>query len=84
MRAMTTVADWHLAQRLDVEPDGRPRALTDWTNGVLYTGVMALARIASDDRYFQAMRRIGDQVRRTTTASPRCSLKCIWNSVSRT
>lgn len=66
MRAMTTVADWQLAQRLDVEPDGKPRALTDWTNGVLYTGVMALARIAPDDRYSAAMRRIGDQVGWTT------------------
>lgn len=49
---MQKVADWQLEN---------PRHDSwDWTNGALYTGIMAIGNIANDEKYYRAMMRIGD------------------------
>ena len=49
---MRKVADWQLQN---------PRHETwDWTNGALYTGIMAVGRVANDEKYFREMIKVGD------------------------
>jgi len=51
---MERVADWQLAH-----PKENPRG---WENGAFYTGVMALAGIADDPRFDQAMLAMGERL----------------------
>ncbi|MDO9255641.1 MAG: DUF4861 family protein [Bacteroidales bacterium] len=49
---MRRVADWQLQN---------PRHETwDWTNGALYTGIMAVGRVANDEKYYKEMIKVGD------------------------
>ena len=49
---MKRVADWQLQN---------PRHETwDWTNGALYTGIMAVGRVANDEKYYREMIKVGD------------------------
>jgi len=49
---MQKVADWQIEN---------PRHETwDWTNGALYSGIMAMGSIANDEKYYREMMRIGD------------------------
>ena len=50
---MTRAADWQLAH-----PSAHPRY--DWTQAAFYTGVMALAEVAPDAKYLDAMRKMGE------------------------
>jgi unsaturated rhamnogalacturonyl hydrolase len=52
LQAMERVASWQLAQ-----PPRHPS--TDWTNGALDAGMMALARISADARYEDALLAMG-------------------------
>jgi rhamnogalacturonyl hydrolase YesR len=49
---MKKVADWQLAN-----PNHAP---TDWTNGALYTGIMALYLATEDDKYLNALLSISE------------------------
>lgn len=53
LTAMERVGDWQIAN------PGR-HATTDWTQGALYTGIMALDRIATNRRFSDEMVRIGE------------------------
>ncbi len=52
LTTMEKVADWQLAQPLRHPPD-------EWTYGALYTGIMALSRIAGTPKYHDAMVAMG-------------------------
>ena len=49
------VGDWQLANP-NLNPEHGP---TEWTQGALYTGIMALYRLTGDDKYRQAMLEMG-------------------------
>ena len=51
---MRKVGDWQLAH-----PGQHPT--TDWTQGALYAGLMALGHLAPDGKYHDAMQKIGEQ-----------------------
>ena len=52
LNIMQKVADWQIKN---------PRhEAWDWTNGALYTGIMALGGIANSEKYYKEMQRIGD------------------------
>jgi unsaturated rhamnogalacturonyl hydrolase len=51
---MERVADWQLAHPSKWKP-------TEWHNGALYTGIMALARVSESPRFREAMVRVGEQ-----------------------
>src|ERR1043165_9212929 len=51
--AMELVGDWQIAN-----PGKHPP--TDWTQGALYTGVMALDKISASPRFREAMVRMGE------------------------
>src|ERR1043165_4755106 len=51
--AMERGGDWQLAN-----PSNHPT--TDWTQGALYTGIMALDQIAHNKRFSEAMIRMGE------------------------
>lgn len=53
IRDMRRVADWQLANPSRHRP-------TDWTQGAFYAGVMALAETANDQKYVEAMVRMGE------------------------
>jgi len=53
LTAMERVADWQLAN------PGKHRP-TDWTQGAGYAGIMALAGISNDPKYFDAMLRMAE------------------------
>ena len=53
LAAMERVADWQLAH-----PSAHPA--TDWTQGVGYTGFMALARVSGNPKYRDAMLAMGN------------------------
>ena len=53
LAVMERVADWQLAN------PGKHR-LTDWTQGALFTGMMALDRLSPSPRFREAMVRIGE------------------------
>ncbi len=53
LAAMERVADWQLANPSKHRP-------TDWTQGAGYTGIMALAGISKDPKYFDAMLQVGE------------------------
>lgn len=52
LRIMRKVADWQLAN-----PSKHPT--TDWTQGAMYTGMMALADLSAESRYRDAMMEVG-------------------------
>jgi rhamnogalacturonyl hydrolase YesR len=53
LATMKRVADWQL-----VHPSKRT-ATDDWTHGAFYTGIMALAQVADEPKYHDAMLRMG-------------------------
>jgi unsaturated rhamnogalacturonyl hydrolase len=53
LRVMVQSADWQLAH-----PSAYPPY--DWTQATFYTGVMALAEVAPDAKYLDAMRKMGE------------------------
>jgi len=53
LAAMERVGDWQIAN-----PGKHPP--TDWTQGALYTGIMALDKISSSPRFREAMVRMGE------------------------
>ncbi len=53
LRVMTRAADWQLAHPSAHAP-------YDWTQAAYYTGMMALAEIAPDGKYLDAMRAMGE------------------------
>jgi unsaturated rhamnogalacturonyl hydrolase len=53
LNAMEQVGDWQLA-------NPSPHKTTDWTQGALYTGMMALGGISGDPKYLDAMLRMGE------------------------
>ncbi|MEO6136368.1 MAG: glycoside hydrolase family 88 protein, partial [Ginsengibacter sp.] len=57
--SMKKVADWQI-QTLETHPWKYPA--TDWTNGALYTGMMAWAKMANDDKYIHFLKSIGDSL----------------------
>jgi rhamnogalacturonyl hydrolase YesR len=54
LATLKKVGDWQLAQ------PPKPRT-DDWTYGALYTGMMALSRIADDPKYHDAMMAMGKE-----------------------
>src|SRR5262245_22521332 len=54
LQVMKEAADWQLAHPSEHRPD-------DWTQAAFYTGVIALAEVSGDARYFQAMRAMGEK-----------------------
>ncbi|MCF7972371.1 MAG: DUF4861 family protein [Phycisphaerae bacterium] len=54
VRVMTQVADWQLA-------NPGTHATTDWTQGALYAGLSAWARMADTETYTQALMAVGDK-----------------------
>jgi len=57
MQYMKKVADW---QWKDIETNGFKFEQKDWTNGALYIGMAAWAKIANDDVYYQKLLKIGN------------------------
>ena len=60
---MRKVADWQIAHpRGDTSANPRGASIqpTGWVQAAGYTGIMALASLTDDARYFDAMRKIGD------------------------
>ncbi len=55
-RIMKKVADW---QWKELETKGWKNPKTDWTNGVMYTGMMAWAKIANDQVYYKKLLDVG-------------------------
>ncbi|MEY4385356.1 MAG: Unsaturated rhamnogalacturonyl hydrolase YteR [Verrucomicrobiota bacterium] len=53
LEAMERVADWQIAH------PGKHK-FTDWTQGALFTGIMALDKISPSPRFREEMKRIGD------------------------
>lgn len=54
LRVMTAAADWQLAHPSAHDP-------WDWTQAAFYTGMMALAKQADDEKYVAAMRAMGEK-----------------------
>jgi len=54
---MKKVADW---QWRDVETNGWKNPKKDWTNGAMYTGMMAWARLANDETYYKKLIQVGE------------------------
>ena len=52
LNAMEQAGDWQLA-------NPSPHKTTDWTQGALYTGMMALGGISGDAKYLEAMLHMG-------------------------
>ncbi|RKR80124.1 rhamnogalacturonyl hydrolase YesR [Mucilaginibacter gracilis] len=56
---MKKVADW---QWKKLETDGWKNPKTDWTNGVMYTGMMAWSKIARNDSYYKKLIDVGNSL----------------------
>lgn len=56
---MKKVADW---QWETLESEGWKRRKTDWTNAVLYAGMMEWARVANDDIYYKKLLEVGEDI----------------------
>lgn len=54
---MKKTADW---QWKDLAENGWKTPKTDWTNGALYTGMMAWGKIANDDTYYKKLIEVGN------------------------
>jgi len=59
-RIMKKVADW---QWKTIETEGWKNPKTDWTNGVMFTGMTAWAKIAPNNSYYQKLREVGQSLR---------------------
>ena len=63
LAVMRKVADWQIANP-HRDPSTKPHASTlpptGWVQAAGYTGIMALAELTNDARYFDAMRKVGD------------------------
>ena len=59
-KTMKKVADWQIHE-LETKPWKYPA--TDWTNGALYTGMMAWAKMANDEKYVLWLKSIGDSLK---------------------
>src|SRR5580700_2971370 len=59
LRVMKKVADWQLNSW---QREGMRYKKSNWVYGAAYTGFMALAELANDDRYLKAMHRIGESL----------------------
>ena len=59
-KTMKKVADWQIHE-LKIKPWKYPA--TDWTNGALYTGMMAWAKMANDEKYALWLKSIGDSLK---------------------
>jgi rhamnogalacturonyl hydrolase YesR len=55
---MKKVANWQLDS---IRDKGWRHAKRSWTNGALYAGLLAFARLANDSSYYAFMKRVGDQ-----------------------
>ena len=55
LQKMKQVAEWQMNTPLR-------HKLYDWTNGALYTGLMAYGRLAKDGKSYQWLREIGDSI----------------------
>lgn len=53
---MKKVADW---QWHELETNGWKNDQKDWTNGAMYNGMLAWAKIANDDTYYQKLLKVG-------------------------
>ena len=54
---MKKVADW---QWKTLETDGWKNPKKDWTSGAMYTGMMAFAKLANTDTYYQKLIQVGE------------------------
>jgi unsaturated rhamnogalacturonyl hydrolase len=54
---MKKVADW---QWHDLETNGWKNDQKDWTNGAMYAGMLAWAKVANDDVYYQKLVKVGN------------------------
>ena len=52
--AMKKVADWQLEHPLEHD-------LADWTNGALYAGMAAWAKMSGDEKYYEWLKNIGNK-----------------------
>ncbi|MEO5948767.1 MAG: glycoside hydrolase family 88 protein [Chitinophagaceae bacterium] len=59
-KTMKKVADWQINE-LDTKP--WKYVATDWTNAALYTGMMAWAKMANDDKYLLWLKNIGEKLK---------------------
>ncbi|HEY0670432.1 MAG TPA: glycoside hydrolase family 88 protein [Sphingobacteriaceae bacterium] len=57
---MRKVADW---QWQSLASEGFKRPKTDWTNGVLYAGMMEWSKIANDKTYYNHLLKTGDDTK---------------------
>ncbi|WP_354358745.1 glycoside hydrolase family 88 protein [Pedobacter sp. UYP30] len=55
---MKKTADW---QWKDLHEHGWRKPKTDWTNGAMYAGMLALAKIANDDSYYKELVKVGEE-----------------------
>ena len=55
LKSMKLVAEWQMNTPLR-------HKLYDWTNGALYTGMMAYGRLANDGKSYRWLRQIGDSI----------------------
>ncbi len=55
---MKKTADW---QWKDLADNGWKTPKTDWTNGALYTGMMAWANLANDNTYYNKLIEVGNE-----------------------
>lgn len=56
MHILKRTADW---QWEDLAENDWKTSKTDWTNGAMYTGMMAWAKIANDDTYYKKLIEVG-------------------------
>src|ERR1700712_1150618 len=56
---MKKVADW---QWNELETKGWKNPKTDWTNGVMYTGMVAWAKIANNQVYYDKLLAVGNSL----------------------
>ncbi len=56
---MRKVADWQIASW---EKDGFKKPKYNWTYCAAYTGIFEAGRVSGDEKYFQFLRRIGDEL----------------------
>lgn len=57
-KSMQKVASWQIA---DIEKSGWRYPSTDWTNGAYFTGQMAWAKMANDDRQLNFLKSVGEK-----------------------
>ncbi len=61
-KVMKKVADWQIEHFNDLySGHKKPHHPLDWTNGALYVGMVKWAGIADDDKYYNWLKKIGDE-----------------------